>query len=99
MIKIANPAYDVVFKYLMEDNKIAKLLLSDLLQEEIIDLEVRPQEYIMDVISMTVYRLDFNAKIKNADGTEKVVLVEVQKAKFPTDILRFRRYLGEQYRA
>ncbi|MCS7077618.1 MAG: hypothetical protein NZ455_12955, partial [Bacteroidia bacterium] len=84
MIKIANPAYDVVFKYLMEDNKIAKLLLSDLLQEEIIDLEVRPQEYIMDVISMTVYRLDFNAKIKNADGTEKVVLVEVQKAKFPT---------------
>ncbi|MCS7029542.1 MAG: hypothetical protein NZ519_12335, partial [Bacteroidia bacterium] len=62
MIKIANPAYDVVFKYLMEDNKIAKLLLSDLLQEEIIDLEVRPQEYIMDVISMTVYRIDFNAK-------------------------------------
>ncbi|MDW8302782.1 MAG: hypothetical protein RML38_09950 [Bacteroidia bacterium] len=99
MIKIANPAYDVVFKYLMEDIQIAKLLLSDLLQEEIIDLQVRPQEYILDVITTTVYRLDFNAKIKNTDGTEKIVLVEIQKAKFPTDILRFRRYLGEQYRA
>ncbi|MCS7027703.1 MAG: hypothetical protein NZ519_02965, partial [Bacteroidia bacterium] len=99
MIKIANPAYDVVFKYLMEDSKIAKLLLSDLLQEQIIDLEIRPQEYTLDVISMTVYRMDFNAKIKNPDGTEKVVLVEVQKAKFPTDILRFRRYLGQQYAA
>ncbi|MCS7027641.1 MAG: hypothetical protein NZ519_02650 [Bacteroidia bacterium] len=99
MIKIANPAYDVVFKYLMEDVQIAKILLSDLLQEEIIDLQVRPQEYILDVITTTVYRLDFNAKIKNTDGTEKIVLVEIQKAKFPTDILRFRRYLGEQYRA
>ena len=97
MLRIANPAYDVVFKYLMEDNKIAKLLLSDLLQEEITDLEFRPQEYSLKVISFTVYRLDFKATIKTADGTQKVVLIEVQKAKFPTDILRFRRYLGEQY--
>jgi len=27
-IQIANPIYDVVFKYLMEDNKIAKLIIS-----------------------------------------------------------------------
>ncbi len=97
MVVIANPAYDVVFKYLMEDNKIAKLLLSDLLHEEIVELEFRPQEYSLEVISLTVYRLDFKAKIKSADGTEKVVLIEVQKAKFPTDIVRFRKYVGEQY--
>ncbi len=96
MIKIANPAYDVVFKYLMEDNKIAKLLLSDLLQEKIVELEFRPQEYSLK-IPCTVYRLDFKAKIKTTDNKEKIVLIEVQKAKFPTDIIRFRRYLGEQY--
>ena len=28
LIQIANPIYDVVFKYLLEDNKIAKLIIS-----------------------------------------------------------------------
>jgi hypothetical protein len=27
------------------------------------------------------------------------VLIEIQKAKFPTDIMRFRRYLGQQYQS
>ncbi len=27
-LEIANPIYDVVFKYLMEDNKVAKIFLS-----------------------------------------------------------------------
>ncbi len=45
---------------------------------------------------MTVYRLDFSASIKTADGP-KQVLIEIQKAKFATDIMRFRGYLGSQY--
>jgi hypothetical protein len=44
-----------------------------------------------------VYRLDFSAKIKLSDGQYKVVIIEMQKAELPTDIMRFRRYLGEQY--
>ena len=32
---IANPIYDVVFKFLMEDAKIAKLLLSSIIGENI----------------------------------------------------------------
>ena len=28
---IANPIYDVVFKYLMEDSKIAKLVISSII--------------------------------------------------------------------
>ncbi len=31
-IEIANPIYDTVFKYLMEDDRIAKILLSALLK-------------------------------------------------------------------
>jgi hypothetical protein len=109
-MQIANPIYDVVFKYLMEDSKVAKLLISAIIDEEIESLEFKPQEYVTEVDSekierkpdlsypgtLTVYRLDFSAKIKTNDGY-KNLLIEIQKAKFPTDIMRFRKYLGENY--
>jgi len=96
---IANAIYDVVFKYLMEDKRIAKLLLSALLRTEVLDLELKPQEYSTgdDIKQLTVYRIDFKARIKTKNGKEQVVLIELQKAKFATDIMRFRRYLGKQY--
>jgi len=96
---IANPIYDVVFKYLLEDKKVAKLFLGAILEKEIIDLEFKPQEYTTNIPekNLTVYRLDFKAKIKLNKNETKVVLIELQKAKYYTDIMRFRRYLGEQY--
>ena len=96
---VANALYDVVFKYLMEDRSIAKLLLSGLLQTEVTDLELKPQEYATDIKDkvLTVYRIDFKARIRLKDGKEQLVLIELQKAKFATDIMRFRRYLGKQY--
>ncbi|MBN2663237.1 MAG: hypothetical protein JXR68_06275 [Bacteroidales bacterium] len=99
MTKIANPIYDVVFKYLMSDNKIAKLLISDLLGVEITNLEFRPQEFTTDKENrtLTVYRVDFKAEIVLNNGEKLVVLIEIQKAKFTTDLIRFRKYLGEQY--
>lgn len=108
---IANPIYDVIFKYLMEDAKIAKLIISSIIGEEIKELRFLPQEYITDIDSsgsnppvkirkkslhtLTVYRLDFSAKIKTPEGLKQVI-IELQKAKFPTDIMRFRKYLGDQ---
>jgi len=96
---VANAIYDVVFKYLLEDRSIAKLLLSGLLQTEVLDVELKPQEYAADLKEnlLTVYRIDFKARIKLKNGEEKLVLIEVQKAKFSTDIMRFRKYLGKQY--
>jgi len=96
---IANPIYDVVFKYLLSDNKIAKLLISAIIGEDVLDLEFRPTEYQTEIKSrnLLVYRLDFSAKIKQKDGSSKLILIEIQKAKFPSDIMRFRRYLGNQY--
>ena len=98
-MQIANPIYDVVFKYLLEDKKVAKLFLSAILEKEIIDLEFKPQEYTTDIKekSLTVYRIDFKAKIKLNENETKIVLIELQKAKLMTDIMRFRRYLGKQY--
>jgi hypothetical protein len=93
-MKIANPIYDVVFKYLMDDNKIAKLVISKIIGEEI---ERPATDNEKTKASFTVYRLDFAAKIKLSDGGFKQVLIEIQKAKFPTDIMRFRKYLGQQY--
>ena len=103
-MQIANPIYDVVFKYLMEDAKIAKLLISSIIGEEIESLDFRPQEFTADIDTglegriglLTVYRLDFSATINTAHGP-KQVLIEIQKAKYATDIMRFRGYLGSQY--
>ncbi len=96
---IANPIYDVVFKYLMEDNDVAKLILSTIIGEEIVVLDFLPQErtILLDRRSLTVYRLDFSARIQTPDGHQQQVIIEIQKAKFATDIMRFRRYLGAQY--
>lgn len=100
-MQIANPIYDAVFKYLLEDAQVAKLMLSTLLGEEVTELSFKPQEHSTKVNSeknLTVYRIDFAATIKSARGEYRQVLIEIQKAKFDTDIMRFRRYLGNQYR-
>ena len=99
---IANPIYDVVFKYLMEDNEIAKLIIGTIIEEEIVELEFLPQEttvYLetLDRRSLTVYRLDFSAKIKLPEGGHKQILIEIQKTKISTDIMRFRQYMAEVY--
>ena len=65
-MQIANPIYDVVFKYLLEDKKVAKLLLSAILDKDVVDIEFLPQEYTTNIEekSISIYRLDFKAKIK-----------------------------------
>jgi hypothetical protein len=45
---IANPIYDVVFKRMMENDKVAKFFIGTLLGEEIETIEVKPQEYTYD---------------------------------------------------
>jgi hypothetical protein len=98
-LALANPIYDSVFKFLMEDLDIALEIISAIINKEIISIKVQPQENTVQLEgkSFTVYRLDFIAVIKTPDGDKKV-LIELQKAKFSTDIIRFRKYLGEQYK-
>ncbi len=42
---IANPIYDVVFKRMMENERVAKFFIGTLLEETIEAVEVKPQEY------------------------------------------------------
>ncbi len=74
------------------------LLLSAIIGREITALEFRPTErHIPLGEQLLVVRMDFNARIRDEQGNEELVIMELQKAKLPTDIMRFRRYLGEQY--
>lgn len=98
MLHVANPIYDTVFKYLMEDERIAKTILSALLKKEVVEVEVRRHEYTngtRDKISM--FRIDFGAKVREADGELRLVLIELQKTWLETETLRFRQYLGAHY--
>ena len=115
---IANPIYDVAFKFLMEDERIAKFFIGTLLGETVEEVDFRPQEYtflanlessdpairdqakaeLAERISISVFRLDFIATIRTEDGSVKKVLIEIQKAKNSIDLMRFRNYLGEQYK-
>lgn len=45
MITAANPIYDIVFKYLIEDERIARTILSALLKKEVVAVETRRNEY------------------------------------------------------
>ena len=98
MVTVANPIYDAVFKYLMEDERIARTILSALLKTDITHVEVRPHEYTNDKRdAISVYRIDFGATVREADGSEHLILIELQKTWLETETLRFRQYLGVQY--
>jgi hypothetical protein len=49
-----------------------------------------------DAVVVRLLRLDFVAKIRTNKGY-KTVAIEMQKASYPTDIMRFRKYIGTQY--
>ncbi|MDR0697738.1 MAG: hypothetical protein LBG28_00745 [Tannerella sp.] len=109
---IANPIYDVVFKFMMEDNKVAKAFLSAIIQEEVVELDFTSQERTArikdepkktktkvetETTQYTVCRFDFTARIALPGGRFKTIMIELQKAKLASDIMRFRRYLGLHY--
>ena len=97
---IANPIYDVVFKYLLEDLEIARELLSMILGEDIISIEIKPQETATEITgsNINILRFDFKAVIKTNTGEIKKILIELQKAKQVLDVMRFRRYLADNYK-
>ena len=96
---IANPIYDSVFKYLMEDLRVAKVILQTIIGQKIEALEITPRERTAQIpsLGLTVFRLDFSAVVVTAEGRRTNVLIELQKADGGNDIRRFRRYLAENY--
>lgn len=98
-MKIVNPLYDYAFKYLMQNNRIAKKVISTLLGCEVLELVIEQQEFVAvdKNRGLKLYRLDFSAIIINEQGKKQKVLIELQKSKLATNLLRFRTYLGASY--
>ena len=95
---VANPIYDIVFKYLMEDERIARTILSALLKKEVTDVKVRRNEYSnSNRENLSIFRIDFGATIQESDGSKHLILIELQKTWLETETLRFRQYLGVHY--
>jgi hypothetical protein len=111
---IANPLYDTAFKCLMENMEIALFLIKTIIGEQVVEIEVAPQERIIkktrtkkvddnkqQTISEEVFsiiRYDFIAKIRNEQGNYKNVLIEIQKSNNPGNLKRFKSYIGELYK-
>ena len=81
----------------MEDARVARLFLSAIIQREIIDIQFLPQELsgvksqdsIKTSLNLSIYRLDFSAKVKDTAGNEELIIIEVQKTRMYGDIMRF----------
>lgn len=98
MAKVCNPIYDTVFKYLVEDERVAKVLLGGILGKKIEKVEVKGHEgtYHSDDNNLKLLRFDFAGYIENPDGTKETVTIELQKASEPEEVMRFRKYFGIQ---
>ena len=97
---IANPIYDSAFKYMMQNERAATVLLENLLDKEILKLDVLTNDtpVIEEKSGVRILRLDFSAKIKDhKTGETELVTIELQKSYLDTEIMRFRTYLGQQY--
>ena len=97
---IANPIYDSAFKYMMQNERAATVLLENLLDKEILKLEVLSNDtpVIEEKSGVRILRLDFSAKVKDKNtGETELVTIELQKSYLDTEIMRFRTYLSQQY--
>ena len=95
---VANPIYDVVFKYIMEDERIARTILSALLKTEVVEVHMRRNEYSnKSRDTLSIFRIDFGATIRDEKGDRQTILIEIQKSQVDSELLRFRQYLGAQY--
>jgi hypothetical protein len=77
-------------------------MLSALVGMDVLEVQFRPTEVHHeaarpDGTQLLVLRMDFAATLRLEDGSRKLVLIEIQKARTAWDVLRFRRYLGTNY--
>ena len=98
MAHVVNPIYDTVFKYIMQDEKVAKVLIGNILKTKVVSIQMNNNEYAaMLPDGKKVFKLDFSATILDKAGKHQLVHIEVQKALEEGEIMRFRHYLGAIY--
>ena len=97
MVRVFNPIYDTVFKYLVEDERVAKILLGGILDKKIESVSMKSNDHIITTPDdLKLLRIDFAATIINDDGSKEVATIELQKAFEEEEVMRFRKYMGLQ---
>ena len=100
-IIIANPIYDTVFQYLMDDIESAKIIISTLINRPVLNLIALSNNLVhiekkeQEEKYLRLMRLDYTAEILNPDNSKELVSIELQKARLKSDEIRFRKYLAE----
>ncbi|MDR3093184.1 MAG: hypothetical protein LBU62_00890, partial [Bacteroidales bacterium] len=76
---IANPIYDLAFKRLMENERVAKFFIGTLLGQTIEAVTTASQEFTRynNAGKLAIFRLDFVATILTDTGERKKVLIEM----------------------
>ncbi|MCQ2974070.1 MAG: hypothetical protein MJ211_04595 [Bacteroidales bacterium] len=98
MARVVNPIYDTVFKYIMQDPRVAKVLIGNILNTKIEDISMNNNEYSAILPDgKHVFKLDFTATILDNNNKKQLIHIEVQKALESGEIMRFREYLGALY--
>ncbi|MCP4270126.1 MAG: hypothetical protein GY777_31895, partial [Candidatus Brocadiaceae bacterium] len=67
----------------MQNERIAKKVLSTILEQDVVELELSSQEIIAtdEKRYLSLFRLDFKAVVRYSDGSLRTVLIEMQKSK------------------
>ena len=98
MAIIANPTYDEVFKYLMADERVSRVIIGCLLDKKIKRVKQRNNDVLRAGYSdLHLLRLDFNAEVVQESGETVEVCIELQRAQEADEVMRFRKYLATQY--
>ena len=94
-MEIANPIYGAAFKYLMQDDRAARLLVGRIAGLDIESLELRPQELATPRDAsprdegqavqppLALFRMDFAPRVRTADGGERHVLIAGRRDRTP----------------
>ena len=69
---IANPIYDSAFKYMMQNERAATVLLENLLDKEILKLDILTNDtpIVEEKSGVRILRLDFSAKVRDKNTGE-----------------------------
>ena len=96
-VYIANPLYDVVFKRIMEEERIAKTFLSAILQREVVSIKICQDGFRnIKSNSISIFKMGFVASIKNNENSNELTNIRLYKTWVDTDVLEPRQHLAWQ---
>ena len=98
VVYVANPLYDAVFKYLMEDERIAKTILTALLKKKVVDVKIRRNESNRKRLATSMCKITLQATIlETSNDTPMCMNIELEKTWLETPSLSQRQHVAEQY--